>query len=73
LGGTRGDDRAIIRQLPLFLSNTARRRLEELPANQIYDWADLVRVFEGNFKGTYIRLGNSLDLSKCKQKTGEYL
>ena len=25
LGGTRGDDRAIIRQLPLFLSDTARR------------------------------------------------
>ena len=37
LGGARGDDRAIIRQLPLFLSDTARRWLEELPANQIYD------------------------------------
>jgi len=28
LGGARGDDRAIIRQLPLFLSDTARRWLE---------------------------------------------
>ena len=37
LGGARGDDRAIIRQLPLFLSDTARRLLEELPANQIHD------------------------------------
>ena len=37
LGGARGDDRAIIRQLPLFLSDTARRWLEELPANQIHD------------------------------------
>jgi len=73
LGGARGDDRAIIRQLPLFLSNTARRWLEELPANQIHDWTDLVRVFEGNFKGTYIRPGNSWDLSKCKQKSGETL
>ena len=73
LGGARGDDRAIIRQLPLFLSDTARRWLEELPANQIHNWVDLVRVFEGNFKGTYIRPGNSWDLSKCKQKSGETL
>jgi len=73
LRGARGDDQAIIRQLPLFLSDTARRWLEELPANQIYDWVDLVRVFEGNFKGTYIRPDNSWDLSKCKQKLGETL
>jgi len=73
LGGARGDDRAIIRQLPLFLSDTTRRWLEELPANQIHDWTDLVRVFEGNFKETYIRPGNSWDLSKCKQKSGETL
>ena len=73
VGGARGDDRAIIRQLPLFLSETARRWLEELPANQIHDWVDLVRVFEGNFKGTYIRPGNSWDLCKCKQKSGETL
>jgi len=33
----------------------------------------LVRVFEGNFKGTYKRPGNSWDLSKCKQKSGETL
>ena len=73
LGGARGDDWAIIQQLPLFFSNTARRWLEELPANQIHDWTDLVKVFEGNFKGTYIRPGNSWDLSKCKQKSGETL
>ena len=73
LVGARGDDQAIIRQLPLFLSDTACRWLEELPANQIHDWVDLVRVFEGNFKGTYIRPGNSWDLSKCKQKSGETL
>ena len=30
-------------------------------------------MFEGNFKGTYIRPGNSWDLSKCKQKSGESL
>jgi len=37
LGGARGDDRAIIRQLPLSLSDTARRWLEELPTNQMHD------------------------------------
>jgi len=37
LGCARGDDRAIVKPLPLFLSDTARRWLEELPANQIYD------------------------------------
>ena len=34
LGGARGDDQAIIHQLPLFLSDTARRWLEELPATR---------------------------------------
>jgi hypothetical protein len=32
-----------------------------------------VRVFEGNFKGTYMHLGNSWDLQSCKQKPGESL
>ena len=54
LGCARGDDRAIIHQLSLFLSDTAPRWLEELPKNQIHDWTNLVWVFEGNFKGTYI-------------------
>jgi len=53
--------------------HSARRWLEELLADQIHDWVDLVRVFKGNFKGTYIQPGNSWDLSKCKQKLGETL
>jgi hypothetical protein len=32
-----------------------------------------MRVFEGNFKGTYMRRGNSWDLKSCKQKPGESL
>jgi hypothetical protein len=32
-----------------------------------------VRVFEGNFKGTYMRPGNSWDLRSYKQKPGESL
>jgi hypothetical protein len=72
LGGAT-DDRVIIRQLPLFLSDTARAWLEDLPPRQIHDWDDLVRVFEGNFKETYIRPGNSWDLRSCKKKPGESL
>jgi hypothetical protein len=30
-------------------------------------------VFEGNFKGTYMRPGNSWDLQSCKQKPSESL
>jgi hypothetical protein len=33
----------------------------------------LERVFEGNFKGTYVRLGNSWDLRSYKQKPSESL
>jgi hypothetical protein len=32
-----------------------------------------VRVFEGNFKGTYMCPGNSWDLRSYKQKLGESL
>jgi hypothetical protein len=67
------DDRVIIWQLPLFLSDTARAWLEDLPPRQIHDWDDLVRVFEGNFKRTYMHPGNSWDLRSYKQKPGESL
>jgi hypothetical protein len=30
-------------------------------------------VFEGNFKGTYMRPGYSWDLRSCKQKPGQSL
>jgi hypothetical protein len=33
----------------------------------------LVRVFKGNFKGTYVHPGNSWDLRGCQQKRGESL
>jgi hypothetical protein len=58
LGGT-NDDNLIIRNLPLFLSDTARAWLEHLPPEQISNWDDLVQAFAGNFQGTYVRPGNS--------------
>jgi hypothetical protein len=65
LGGT-DDDNLIIRNLPLFLSDTARAWLEHLPPGQISKWDDLVQAFAGNFQGTYVRPGNSWDLRSCR-------
>jgi hypothetical protein len=48
LGGT-NDDNLIIRNLPLFLSDTAHAWLEHLPPGQISNWDDLVQAFAGNF------------------------
>jgi hypothetical protein len=48
LGGT-DDDNLIIRNLPLFLSDTARAWLEHLPPWQISNWDNLVQAFAGNF------------------------
>jgi hypothetical protein len=72
LGGT-DDDNLIIRNLPLFLSDATRAWLEHLPPAQIFDCDDLVRVFAGNFQGTYVRPGNSWDLRSCQQQPGESL
>jgi hypothetical protein len=72
LGGTE-DDNLIIRNLPLFLSDTARAWLEHLPPGQISNWDDLVQAFAGNFQGTYVRPGNSWDLRSCCQQPGESL
>jgi hypothetical protein len=58
LGGM-DDDNLIIRNLPLFLSDTARAWLEHLPPGQISSWGDLVQAFAGNFQGTYLRPGIS--------------
>ena len=57
----------------MFLSDSARAWLEHLPTSQIHDWRDLVRVFVGNFQGTYVRPGNSWDLKSCRQAPDESL
>jgi hypothetical protein len=43
------DDRFIIHNIPLFLADSVRAWLEHLPARCIHNWADLVKVFMGNF------------------------
>jgi hypothetical protein len=67
------DDNLIIRNLPLFLSDTARAWLEHLSPGQISNWDDLVQAFAGNFQGTYVRPGNYWDLRSCRQQPGESL
>jgi hypothetical protein len=42
-------DEVIIRNLPLYLADSARTWLEHLPASQIHNWDDLVCTFMGNF------------------------
>jgi hypothetical protein len=72
LGGM-DDDNLIIRNLPLFLSDTARAWLEHLPPGQISNWDDLVQAFTDNFQGTYVSPRNSWDLRSCRQQPGESL
>ena len=53
-GGADNDD-FIIRNLPLFLADSARAWLEHLSSNAIQSWADLKEIFVGNFQGTHKR------------------
>jgi hypothetical protein len=59
------DDLLITRKLPLHLANSARAWLEHHPERLIHGWADLVRIFVGNFQGTYEHPRNSWDLRSC--------
>ena len=47
--------------------------LDLLPADSIGSWADLQKVFIGNFQGMYVRPGNSWDFKNCKQEPDESL
>lgn len=67
------EDQFIIRNLPLFLADSARMWVEHLPADRIDGWANLKRIFVGNFQGRYARPGQSWDLRNCRQKSGETL
>ena len=50
-------DYFIIRNLPLFLADSARTWLEHLLPIWIQSWANLKEIFVGNFHGTYTRPG----------------
>ena len=53
------DDYFIIQYLPICVGEHVRAWLEFLPHDSIHDWADLKRVFVGNFQGTYVHPRNS--------------
>jgi hypothetical protein len=65
-GGAK-DDLFVIKNLPLYLGDSARTWLEHLLRDKIHDWTDLRRVFVGNFQGTYMRPGKQWELHNCKQ------
>jgi hypothetical protein len=67
------DDLIVIKNLPLYLGDSARTWLEHLPRDKIQDWTNLRRVFVGNFQGTYTRPGKQWELRNCKQQHGESL
>ena len=67
------NDDFIIRNLPLFLADSARTWLEHLLPNIIQSWADLKEIFVGNFQDTYARPRNPWDLKNYRQKIGETL
>ena len=71
--GGASDDRFVIQYLPICLGENVHAWLDFLPADSIGSWADLRKVFIGNFQGTYVRPSNSWDLKNCKQKPGESL
>jgi hypothetical protein len=58
LGGV-DDNCFIIHNPPLFLADSATAWLEHLLARCIHNWANLIKVFVGNFHGTYVHPGNS--------------
>ena len=67
------NDDFIIRNLPLFLADSAWAWLEHLPSNAIQSWADLKEIFVGNFQGMYKCPRNPWDLKNYHQKAGETL
>ena len=71
--GGADDDLFIIRNLPLYLADSARSWLEHLPPGKIDGWQDLRDIFIGNFQGTYARPSSTWDLRGCKQEKGESL
>jgi hypothetical protein len=67
------DDLFVMKNLPLYLGDSARTWLEHLPRDKIQDWTDLRWVFVGNFQGTYTLLCKQWELRNCNQLPGESL
>jgi hypothetical protein len=57
--GGADDDLFIMQFLPIYLADTARAWLDQLPRNTINSWEDIKEIVTENFQGTYVRPGNS--------------
>jgi hypothetical protein len=66
-------DLFVIKNLSLYLGDSARTWLEHLPRDKIQDWTDLRQVFVSNFQGTYMCPGKQWEPRNCKQQPGESL
>ena len=64
--GGANEDLFVIQYLPICLGDNVRAWLKFVPADSIGGWADLRKMFVGNFQGMYVRPGNSWDLKSCK-------
>jgi hypothetical protein len=71
LGGT-DDDNLVIRNLPLFLSDSTRAWLEHLPLGQISNWDDLVQAFTVISRARMCALG-TLGISEAAASSRESL
>jgi hypothetical protein len=67
------DNLFVIKNMPLYLGDSAWTWLEHLPRDKINSWTNLHWVFVGNFQGTYTRPGKKWELRNCKQQPGESL
>jgi hypothetical protein len=67
------DNYFIIQYLSICVGEHVQAWLDFLPPNSIRSWAELKKVFVGNFHGMYVHSGNSWDLKTCKQELGESL
>jgi hypothetical protein len=68
--GRATDDLFIIKNLPLYLGDSARTWLEHLPRGKINDWTDLRRVFIGNFQGTYAHPRQAMGAAQLQAAAG---
>jgi hypothetical protein len=60
--GGANDDPFINQLLPIYLVDSTRAWLDNLPRNIIDRWDDLREIFTDNFQGIYMRPGNCWDL-----------
>jgi hypothetical protein len=52
--GGADDDLFIMQFLPIYLADTTRAWLDQLPRNTINSWENIKEIVTKNFQGTYV-------------------